>query len=152
VEVGKIYYTFDVDGFYQLIETGTYRVVVDGNGETTGDYSFRFLDGDRATFLPLNTPTNSSLSLNPSSTNLYHFSGAVGQHIYIDAGGGQASNAWSLFSPTGDYITSGYVQDNYADDYEFDLTNTGQYTLAVLGRGATNPNYRISVNGKALGG
>jgi large repetitive protein len=144
VEVGKIYTPYDVDSFYQLSETGTYRVVVDGNGESTGDYSFRFLNGDRATILPLNTPATGNLTLNTSSSNIYRFSGTVGQHVYIDADG-DGNNIWTIFNPNGEYV----VRTNLSNDYEFDLTSTGQYTLAVLGRGGVNPNYQISVNTKA---
>jgi large repetitive protein len=152
VEQGKNgFYYSDVDGFYQLSETGTYRVVVDGNGEAIGDYSFRLLNGNLATVLPLNTPITGSESLNSSITNLYKFSGVAGQRVYIDAGGGGTgnSNIWVLYNPNGEYVARGILRDNYYDDYEFDLASSGQYTIALIGVGSGTSSYRLSVNTKA---
>src|SRR5206468_3744744 len=59
---------------FTLTQTGTYTLVLDGNAETIGDYSFRMLDLSAATPMNLTMPLTGSLSPR-SRTDAYQFNG-----------------------------------------------------------------------------
>jgi large repetitive protein len=130
------------DGF-TLNETGTYRLVVDGNGENTGSYSFRLLDKAKATALVFNTDVAGTFDNGGLESDTYRFTGNEGQYFYLDTGAGQYNNAWILYGPGGQLVRNGYVQDGYFDDSEFALPASGEYMLVMQGNGAANQNYSV---------
>ncbi|MBE9078258.1 putative Ig domain-containing protein [Romeria aff. gracilis LEGE 07310] len=132
-----------------LSMNGTYRVVIDGVGDRTGDYKFRLLDKAAATVVSFNTEVKGTFEQDGIGSELYRFTGVAGQSIYLDTGSGQYPNSWILYGPGGQHISNGYVQDNYnysyADDYEFTLPATGEYLLVMQGKGAVNVNFKFKL-------
>src|ERR1051325_1723349 len=86
------------NGPFYLTESGTYTLVQDGNGATTGAYSFRFLDLSNATLITYG-PTNSGSLAPQSMTAAYRFSGTNGQRIDLQSVASSASDAnWRIIS------------------------------------------------------
>jgi hypothetical protein len=129
--------------YYTLKTTGTYKIVIDGVNNTTGDYKFRLLDGDTLPSLALDTEVSGTIDQGGLGTIGYKFSATAGQHLYLDTGAGDGGNFWSLHSVNGQQIGFGYIQDGSVDDQEFDVGVTGEYLLFIRGNGAANTNYRV---------
>jgi hypothetical protein len=136
-----IEYDRGLDGGLTLTETGTYRLVIDGNESASGNYSFRLLDKAAATAINLNTDITGTFAPSSIETDLYRFSGAAGQYIYLDQQAGEYPNAWILYGPGGQQITYNYV---YGDG-ELALPGTGEYLLAMQGNGAGDVNYKFRI-------
>ncbi|MEC4811704.1 MAG: putative Ig domain-containing protein [Scytonema sp. PMC 1069.18] len=135
----------DVFPGFTLTETGTYRLVVDGNGEATGDYNFRVLNYSDAFELTFeNNATQlitGSFGSDRKETDIYRISGTQGQYIYIDNIGGSYDDYWTLYGPGGQVVTG----DRVNDDGELALPTTGEYILAMHGSGSGNANYTFKV-------
>jgi large repetitive protein len=140
---GDLRYDRGPDNGLTLSMTGEYRFIIDGIGEGTGNYKFRLLDKATATALTFDTDFTGTFEFNGLGSKAYRFAGTQGQYFYLDASSGQASNAWLLYGPGGQFIRSGYVQDGFYDDAEFALPASGEYMLVMQGNGATNQNYSI---------
>ncbi|MEH1791306.1 putative Ig domain-containing protein, partial [Nostoc sp.] len=139
VKDGRLYQDFGPDSGYTLKESGTYKLVIDGDGANTGDYSFRLLDKADATPYTLDTTISGIFTGRESYT--YRFSGTQGQYIYIDQQAGDYNNYWNLYGPGGQYITSNYI---YADQ-ELALPSTGDYFLVESANNSGNPNYKFRI-------
>ena len=99
-----------------LAQTGTYQLVINGNG-ATGAYSFRLMDkATGATPLPLSnvTVTNNTVVLDSGiitgqygtysnnknlDTALYTFTGSNGELLYLHNINGNGNDQWYLFGP-----------------------------------------------------
>lgn len=113
-----------------FFEPGDYTVTVDANDDLTGDFAFRLLDTALASDLVLNAPTTGRLEPGNSS-NLYKFTGAVGDEIFLDFIASAGSGQWRLFDPDGRVAMSA----NYRTDTGFiTLEKSGIYTLAYEGQ------------------
>ncbi|WP_375494252.1 beta strand repeat-containing protein, partial [uncultured Nostoc sp.] len=139
VKDGRLYQDFGPDSGYTLKESGTYKLVIDGDAGNTGDYSFRLLDKADATPYTLDTTVSGTFTGRESYT--YRFSGTQGQYIYIDQQAGDYNNYWNLYGPGGQYITSNYL---YADQ-ELALPYTGDYFLVESANNSGNPNYKFRI-------
>lgn len=128
-----------------LMKSATYRLIVDGDGENTGDYGFRLLDHSSAPVLPLDTEITGVLDNNGLGSASYQFQANKGERFYLDTGGGQANNNWTLYGPGGQQLQSGSLVDGTTDDYEFTAQGNGDYFLVVQGQGAADPNYRLKL-------
>lgn len=128
-----------------LTKSATYRLIVDGDGENTGDYGFRLLDHLSAPILPLDTEVTGVLDNNGLGSAAYQFRANKGERFYLDMGGGQANNNWALYGPGGQQLQSGSLVDGTTDDYEFTAQGNGDYFLVVQGQGAADPNYRLKL-------
>ncbi|MDD5388106.1 MAG: Ig-like domain-containing protein [Gallionellaceae bacterium] len=117
---------------------GSYLIRIGGGA---GNYSFRLLDANHA---PLLTPgAAQSGTLSPgNSTAIYRYQGQAGQRLYLDqlASGGNVSGR--LIDPHGQEIS----RNSFADVDAFTLSQTGTYTLLVMGAlgNATNVSYSIN--------
>src|SRR5437660_1222167 len=127
---------YDV-GPFTLLETGAYTLIIDGAGDTVGNYSFRLLDVGAAPALPLDTDLVGSI--NPGrSVVLYQLAGTAGQKLYFDGKGNDSGAFWTLYGPNdaavpgGSYITL---------DFELTLGYTGNYVLALSGNSDSAVNY-----------
>ncbi|MEH1784617.1 MAG: putative Ig domain-containing protein [Nostoc sp.] len=144
VKDGRLYYDLGPDSGYTLKESGTYKLVIDGDAGNTGDYSFRLLDKADATPYTLDTTVSGTFTGRESYT--YRFSGTQGQYIYIDQQAGDYNNYWNLYGPGGQYITSNYL---YADQ-ELALPYTGDYFLVESANNSGNPNYKFRIAAPSL--
>ena len=128
-----------------LKETGTYRLVVDALGETTGSYNFRLLDLDAdVTSVELGTNITGNFGESKREAHLYNFPGEEGQYLYFDRFDGTSSNNYYLYSPNGERL----FNQRFDFDYEGPaaiLPNDGIYTLVFSGNGSSNNNYDLQL-------
>jgi hypothetical protein len=130
-------------GPFTLNEGGTYSLVVDGNGQSTGDYSFRLLDLASAPSLPLGTTTSGQLDTR-TETDLFVFTGTAGQRLNLDSISASASEAnWSLFNPVNVNLRSGNIVNDLG---EVVLPLSGTYCLAVVGGGSSTSSLSYQFN------
>ncbi|MBF2067245.1 MAG: putative Ig domain-containing protein [Calothrix sp. C42_A2020_038] len=121
---------------FTLNEAGTYRVVIDGDGRSTGSYSFRLLDLASSTNLTLNTNISGVLS-QASQAQLYRFTGTKGQNLYFDLFGEWNTNngtGWALYGPGNQLVASNFNRQSGSSDLEVKLPSDGTYTLMIDGR------------------
>jgi RHS repeat-associated protein len=119
-----------------LNEVGIYRVVVDGEGKNTGNYSFRLLDIPQASNLTLNTTISGSLT-RASQAQIYRFTGSSGQRLYFDLlGDWNTTNGtgWAIYSPSNQLVASNFTRLDGSSDLEVRLPGDGVYTLMIGGR------------------
>ena len=116
-----------------LIESGTYQLIVDGSGATTGNYSFQLLDTGIATDLTLNTPTNGTLSPG-NSTTLFQFEGTEEQRLVLDGQGSTGGGSIVIYAENNGSVTSRTI----GFDREFSLPFNATYLLAVQGSNAND--------------
>ncbi|HVY71022.1 MAG TPA: hypothetical protein VHH73_13905, partial [Verrucomicrobiae bacterium] len=119
-------------GPFTLLEAGTYRLHLDGNGGATNSFAFSLLDLAAAqTFTP-GTQVNGQL--NPRNrTTLYRLAGHAGQRLSIKRLASSANDAsWYLFSPADDQLLSANVGGDLGT---VTLPLDGNYTLLITGYG-----------------
>ncbi len=124
-----------------LTETGTYRLVIDGNGDATGNYSFRLLNEADASAVTFDSNITGSFGSNKRETNIYRINGTANQRIYIDNINGSYNDYWYLYSPSGQIVT----YDRTSVDRELVLPANGEYILTMQGSGVGNENYTFRV-------
>ena len=128
-----------------LDETGTYSLLVDAVNENTGSYRFKLIEyGDTATMptaVNFNTNITGTFSdPNKREADLYRFTSAGKQHIYVDAlAGDYYNNYWEIYKPNGENLVLGRL----SEDKEVDLDAAGQYTLVLRGGGSVDNNYEV---------
>ena len=127
---------------FTLAETGTYKLIIDGYLDNTGDYSFRLIDASAATNLALNTQVTGTLD--PGlETAIYRITGTAGQKLRFDSlNSGFVYGYWTLYNPGNQYVTSYYL----GSDFEVDLPGDGTYLLVVGGYTANETvNYKFQI-------
>ncbi|MEG5146790.1 putative Ig domain-containing protein, partial [Microcoleus sp. AT8-B6] len=125
-----------------LTESGTYRLIVDGDDSATGSYNFRLQDVAAATPLPVATPTPSRLEPG-NETELYKFTGKAGQTLNFDAAVPFSSSAsWIVYGPNNQVVPQTGVSGS---DFNLMLPANGEYVLAVRGNSATPVDYSFTV-------
>ncbi|MEG4433440.1 hypothetical protein [Microcoleus sp. AT9b-C4] len=125
-----------------LTESGTYRLIVDGDDSATGSYNFRLQDVAAATPLPVATPTPSRLEPG-NETELYKFTGTAGQTLNFDAAVPFSSSAsWIVYGPNDQVVPQTGVSGS---DFNLMLPANGEYVLAVRGNSATPVDYSFTV-------
>jgi RHS repeat-associated protein len=124
-----------------LTEKGTYKVIVDGDGDVTGNYSFLLSDRATATKLLLNEPINGQLAA--GTPQLFSIKGSVGQFLRFDINDADASKVnWILYGDGNQVLKQSIGQ---AGDFDLMLPSSGIYSLAVFNRGTAQTNYQFTV-------
>ena len=117
-------------GPFVLNESGTYSLVVNGIGSTTGNYQFRLLDLSAAPSLTLGTTVSGELNP-PLACNIYQFNGKRGQRINLQNISFSSNAAqWQLVTPANVALASGYIYQNLG---VVTLPVDGPYCLMVSG-------------------
>ena len=133
---GPISGRFENDhGPFTLQESGPYTLIFNGNGASTGTFSFQLLDLSVMPALPLGvTATN---NLRADTLGVYQYTGVAGQNIYFHALPGNASGSWTLYDPNDNSISG----NSLTADFAVTLPYTGLYGLLMYtysGNPATN--------------
>ncbi|BAS59966.1 YD repeat protein (plasmid) [Leptolyngbya boryana NIES-2135] len=148
--IGDVFFTslyyYDDYGFSNsnltLTRDGDYRIVIDGNGETIGDYSFRLLEKSQATEIPFNSITPGSFGATGRESRLYRFTATAGQSLLLaTTATNGTSERWRLYAPSGEQITEGELNKNY----EWTLSTSGEYLLAFQGSGNINSGFQFQI-------
>ena len=127
-------------GTFILDEPGEYQLLVQGNGDNTGDYSFRYVTPTIITVpLQFDTDVNSSIS-EPGEIDRYTFTGSVGQRLFFNSLANPAGDIrLSLVGPTGERLMNFTSDGN--DVGTFILDEPGEYQLLVQGNGDNTGDY-----------
>ena len=94
-----VFESLDVSGDHPtltLSETGIYELIIDGVENTIGDFSFRVLDTITRN-LPLDRELSDTLSLN--ITEVFTFSGAVGQRLLFEGLNDNRNALFTVYDP-----------------------------------------------------
>jgi hypothetical protein len=119
---------------------GTYELIIDGYGDTTGNYGFRLADLGVATNLSLDTIFANTLEPGNES-DLYQFVGTKGQRLYFDSLADVNNGSWTLYNSNGQYLNS----HNLSSDFNFVLAEDGIYNLILEGSSENKINYRFQI-------
>ncbi|MBE9098367.1 putative Ig domain-containing protein [Vacuolonema iberomarrocanum] len=132
------------DVAFTLMEAGDYRLVIDGEQDSTavGTYQFHLSDRGEAPQLPIDLPTSGTLDAR--QTQLYQFNGERGQVISFDWIT-QPSGAlnWVLYDASNQAIAQ---PDWRSPDFSAALPTSGRYTLAVMNSSDSPADYEFSVS------
>ncbi len=125
-----------------LTETGTYRLVIDGDNTATGSYSFNLQDIAHGTTLDLATPITGSLDRG-QGVNLYQLNGTKGQvfNFNLDATSWHGAT-WVFYDPGNNIIANPDINN---PDFSATLTTDGTYTLAIIGDSSNSVDYSFEV-------
>ncbi|MEM6398797.1 MAG: Ig-like domain-containing protein [Cyanobacteria bacterium P01_D01_bin.116] len=128
-----------------LKEAGTYRLVVDGDSNKTGNYSFRLFDTAKATSIDVASDAyiSGNLGTDGREAHIYKFNGSQGQRLYFESDNGHYTNRYSLFNPAGESIF--YNRSVGYDIEPQELPSDGEYTLVVRGNGNPDNNYGLRI-------
>jgi hypothetical protein len=127
-------------GPFTLTENGFYRLIIDGVGARTGDYSFQVTDLAMASSLNLDAPTSDSLP--PQTVRFYQFNGTIGQRLQFDSLSAVSGADWVLYG-TGNVVLG---SASLSSDFEVELINAGPCFLALRNPSGSPINYAIQVN------
>ncbi|WP_197090030.1 hypothetical protein, partial [Crocosphaera watsonii] len=118
-----------------LKETGTYQLIVDGNGSTTGDFSFRFLDANIATTIDFNTTVEGTVE--PNTPTLFSFEATEGQTLLLNSE--LFALNYRVYSPSNEFIAN--------RGSEFTIPGDGTYLIVGTGSSFNEQpvEYRFSV-------
>lgn len=135
--------TNDSDAPFFLRETGDYRLVIDGNNDTTGDYGFRLVDLETVSTLKLDTVVETTLDPG-TGTDFFQFNAPTGQPLYFDLTADSWTGAnWVLYGPDNQAIAT---PDGRYPDFKITPTKAGTYILAVSGYSETPLDYSFKVS------
>ncbi|MDZ4851893.1 MAG: hypothetical protein SGI77_21600 [Pirellulaceae bacterium] len=128
LESDSLYWS-GIDPVLDLI-AGNYQLTIDGSGDVTGPYSFRFSNLNSAT--PLTPGALVSGVIDPANeADIYRFTANVGERFYFDTRTTLPQNtAWRLISPIGTTLFSSQLG---ADVEPAPFTIAGQYALLIEG-------------------
>ncbi|MCP4925155.1 MAG: hypothetical protein GY916_04335, partial [Gammaproteobacteria bacterium] len=121
------------DRNYKLLNlsAGDYSLTIDGSADSTGRYSFRFIDLSQAVALTPGTVVSSDL--NPANeTDIYQFSAAANERFYFDQLTSNYYTSWRLLDPYGNTVF-GSPYMNSGDIGTKTLEVAGTYTLLIEG-------------------
>jgi hypothetical protein len=129
-------------GPFTLQQSGSYTLVMDGNGSGVGPIAFRLLDVSAQSALPLNTLTTNSLDL--YAANIYRYLGTSGQQLYFRGQSSNPNGSWTLYDPN-DYQAPGGGASLYGD-FQVMLPIDGLYTLVFVNNGSAVGSEIFEVN------
>ncbi|RUZ17283.1 CARDB domain-containing protein, partial [Mesorhizobium sp. M7A.F.Ca.CA.001.09.1.1] len=133
-EVSARYFNYSDGSYFSSnpvldLSAGSYTLVVDGNLDTTGPYSFRLLDVATAVPVVSGTPVSGTLPTG-TETALYHFDAQAGEKIFFDQQNSSGGTVyWRLIDPFGRQVWF----NGFGDQDVQALAFTGTYTLAIEG-------------------
>ncbi len=120
-----------------LPESGTYSLTVSG---AVGDYSFRILDLNEATTIPLDEVFNGSMTQG-SGIEVYEFQGTAGQQLYFNGISSTGSGDWRLYSPDNREIDTSRLTSNF----EATLPSNGTYKVLIDGQDSNPFDFSVEI-------
>jgi hypothetical protein len=114
-------------GPFTLGQTGTYMLVFDGNGSSTGAFAFRLVDVATLPALPISVGVTNLLDA--YRAGIYSYAGTLGQRLYFRGNSANPSGVWQLFDPNDAQVYGGY--SSLGGDFEVALPYDGRYVLKL---------------------
>lgn len=131
-DLGLSYSCTDL-GRFVLHDAGTYTVVVNGDGTTTGAYAFEIIGApaERTSAITVGQTVNDSIA-RIGEWHAYTFTATAGQIVYLDAQGACVTGlTWRLIDPSG-HSNIGNACDDLGRTV---LAAAGAYTIEVYSDG-----------------
>jgi hypothetical protein len=130
------------NGLLRLTETGSYQIVVDSSGDSTGSYGFSLIDPTLLPEAPFDTVITGQLSPG-SEDDLFRFRGVKGQKIFLNQLSNSGRVSWALLDEGNRVV----AEDSLMRDLEFYLPSDGEYILTLKGQEAfsTVINYAFEI-------
>jgi hypothetical protein len=135
-----------------LEESGTYRLEIAGNYDSTGNYELMLWDvplpDERTTEIASAFPNNpdginQGDLLTPASRHSYTFTGEAGRTIFFDAQEMEGDIRATLTSPNGTVLLDQHWMG--IDPAAFTLPESGDYTLEVFGNLDSTGSYQFQI-------
>ncbi len=129
---------------FTLLESGEYRLVIDGNGEATESYGLKILPLESITRINYGQEREkvSGKLLGGKETHLYQISGKQGQVISLKPTVIPANTWWTLYN-TGNQAVWNVLANT---ERQVTLPHTGTYTLAVRGNNSSDTEYGFEIS------
>lgn len=126
------------------LDPGSYTLVVDGNGASTGAFSFRLLALSSAVATTPGTATAGQLTPG-NETDLYRFEAGAGDRFFFDmvSRSGGPSLYWRLYDPHGQRV---FAATDLQDVDVVALPYAGRYTLVIEGQVSNTSSATYSFN------
>ncbi|WP_201277692.1 hypothetical protein, partial [Sphaerospermopsis reniformis] len=125
------------DGSLTLAMNGTYKVLIDGERDYTGNYGFHLFDKADATVINLDTDIAGTFDNGGFESDSYRFTLTDRSYLYFDKQIGDYDNAWILYGPNGQLITSRTFYYDYHGYNDAELwLDSGEYWLILQGNSA----------------
>jgi RHS repeat-associated protein len=128
---------------FDLPLSGIYRLIIDGNNDTTSNYNFQLVDLNNASEIDITSPVTNVL--NPgSSIQVYKLSGYQGINLSFQAAANNSSVPnWLLYSPGNNQL----VDKNLNQSFNHSFTANGTHYLIIRGDGSLTDtfNYQFSI-------
>ncbi len=121
--------TDDPRGLRKLT-AGTYEIVIEGNGDFVGDFSFAMRSLANRTALADNTAATQTVE-NGARDYYYGWDATAGDIIELDVLTSGTNRSFSIYDPNGDIVLN---DANFSDRSNMVLRQTGAYTFVVKGR------------------
>ena len=138
------------NGPFELTIPGTYQFRVDGNGDDLPTYTFEFVETqDSTTTIVLGDSVAGEIAA-AGTVDTYEFASNGTENIYFDMTGygGTLNDRLNvrMTSPSGVVIFSDQAnKQNNLDNGNFDLTESGNYTIEVWGSGDAKMTYAFDL-------
>jgi hypothetical protein len=125
-----------------LVETGTFKLVVSGSGQSVGAYGFSLMDLASARSLPFQNIISGSIA-SPNQAIVYVFTGSAGQRVNVAEMSASGPGAiWTLFGPLNQTLASAGIA---ADLGVVTLPQLGSYALIVQGSASVPLSYQFEM-------
>ncbi|MCO6459521.1 MAG: hypothetical protein J5I93_29765 [Pirellulaceae bacterium] len=134
----------DVDAV-TLAETGTYRLLLFGAGDDTGDYRFQLAESTiSSTPVTLSTVVSGTIDA-PGAVDELTFTASVGQRVFVDSllSDPAADLRFTLLAPDGERLLNAVSSDGNHGPLTLDMA--GQYRLLVAGVGDDTGPYQFEL-------
>ncbi|MDM3861424.1 MAG: hypothetical protein PT118_16615, partial [Aphanizomenon gracile PMC644.10] len=130
-------------GLITLTESGTYKLIVNGYQDNTGNYSFRLIDANTAPTITLGTTVTDTITT-VLATNIYRINGTAGQKLSFNSLlSGSINGNWYLYNTTNQSINGSNLSNNFTAT----LPSDGTYLLLLNGYtadGTVNYNFQVT--------
>ncbi|MBE9012179.1 hypothetical protein IQ250_18425 [Pseudanabaenaceae cyanobacterium LEGE 13415] len=129
---------------FNLLESGTYRLVIGGSSNSTGSYQFRLSDEAKAPSLPFNQAVSGQLAAGVVA-NLYRFTGHAGQQLSFDLAAPSWNDQaqWELRGNNNQIVASSPT--SRSADFKAMLPANGDYTLIIRSISSNPVDYTFTV-------
>jgi predicted secreted protein len=125
---------------FTLQESGTYTLVVDGQGAGVGAFGFQIVDVATLPVLPTTGGVTNTLGV--FAAHMYQYTGTPGEHLYFRSFPSNPSGYWYLYDPNNASVAGTVVRA----DMQATLSLTGAYLLVIQSQDSAPGTETFQVN------
>ncbi len=125
---------------FTLQESGTYTLVIDGQGAGVGTFAFQILDVATLPVLPTTGGVTNTLGV--FAAHMYQYTGTPGEHLYLRSFSSNPSGYWYLYDPNNTGVAGTVIRA----DMQATLSLTGAYLLVIQSQDSVPGTETFQVN------